>query len=474
LEVALNTPQQHQPESGSFRDREGRVYLHGQRVFRGLSDTALGHHRTLVETPFYRSFSESGQLVQTWEIAPADNPLPADVQGQWAGFLEHQRIPVVSYPYEWSFSMLKDAALLTLDVISAALNANWTLKDATPYNVQFIGRKAVFIDMASFEPLKAGEPWVGRRQFCEMFLFPLMLQAYKNVPFQPLMRGAIDGIPVQMANGMFSLRDRLRRGVAGNVWLQAKLDSRYANTDSDVRAELKNAGFNKELIKANVNKLRKTVEKLEWSGAGSEWGDYASFHNYTGEDHRQKERFVEHTVAQLQPGLVWDIGANTGQFSRVAARHAEQVVASDIDPLAVEQMYRDEELPKNILPLVQNVVDPSPDWGWRNQERLDLTRRAKPDLVLCLALIHHVVITANVPLAEFIEWLASLAPGMVIEYVSRQDDKVIKLLRNKDDRYQDYSRENLEAQLKKHYDIEQTQDLRDGARTLYSCKLKNS
>jgi SAM-dependent methyltransferase len=179
-----------------------------------------------------------------------------------------------------------------------------------------------------------------------------------------------------------------------------------------------------------VRKLRKLVAKLNWEGDDSEWGAYEAFHNYSESDHRLKESFVDECVAASGAGLVWDIGCNTGQFSRIAARHARQVLAMDLDHFAVERLYRAlrEEGQGNILTLVQNVADPSPNWGWRNRERSDLGSRARPDLILCLALFHHVVISANIPLDEFVDWLAGLADQLVIEFVARADDKVKTLL----------------------------------------------
>lgn len=461
-------------DSGSFRDRDGRIYLHGQRIFRGLSESALQDFQALSQTSFYRKFSESGALVGTNVLEAGDNPLPDELKQQWAGFLEHERVDVVSYPYEWPFGMLKAAALLQLELTEAAIRENFTLKDATPYNVQFLGGKAVFIDIASFEPLAEGEPWAGYRQFCEMFLFPLMLQAYKGVDYQPFMRSRIDGVDVQTAGRLFGLRDRFRKGVASNVWLQAKLDRRYGGSSENVRSSLKSAGFNRELILVNIRKLKKLVGSLEWQGDGSEWGDYESFHNYSEEDHARKEEFIASCVEQGSPGTVWDIGCNTGQFSRIAAARCSQVVATDIDHFAVERLFRNPETPRNILPLVQNVADPSPNWGWRNLERRDLQHRAHPGMVLCLALIHHVVITANIPLAEFIAWLADVTDQLVIEFVSREDDKVQTLLRNKEDKYWDYSREFLEEQLSGYFDIAEQIELRDGLRHLYWCRKRAS
>ncbi len=458
--------------AGSFRDRDGRVYQYEGRVFRGLSAAALESFRQLQQEPFYRELQAAGCLISTREVTDAGNTLPAAIRSQWVGFLEHDRVPVISYAYEWTFSMLKAAAQLQLHLVESAVSHGYGLKDATPYNIQFVNRKPVFIDIPSFEKMSEGEPWAGYRQFCEMFLFPLMLQAYKGCDFQPFMRSAIDGVGVQTAAALFGFRDRFRKGVLSHVWLQSKLDRRYGGSSENVRSNLKSAGFNRELILVNVRKLKKLVKGLTWQGASSEWGDYSEFHNYSEDDHALKENFVRELINAQKPATVWDIGCNTGQFSRIAAAHCKQVISTDIDHLAVERFYMDPDAPENILPLVQNVADPSPNWGWRNRERSDLQTRSRPDLVLCLALIHHVVITANIPLAEFIDWLAGLTDSLLIEYVSRKDDKVQTLLRNKEDKYTDYTRQSLEQNLERHFDIQGRQAVNDGDRILYFCTRK--
>ena len=266
--------------AGSFRDRDGRVYHFESRVFRGLSEPALETYRKLQEKPFYKKLVETGKVIGTREISAEENPLPDDLKAQWAGFLEHDPVPVISYPYEWTFSMLKAAASLQLHLVERAVSNGFTLKDATPYNIQFVNRKPVFIYIPSFEILAKGEPWFGYRQFCEMFLFPLYLQAYKGTNFQPFMRSGINGVDVQAASALFGFRDSFRKGVMSHVWLQAKLDRRYGGSSDNVRSSLKSAGFNRELILVNVRKMQKLVKNLKWEATGSEWGDYTEFHNY--------------------------------------------------------------------------------------------------------------------------------------------------------------------------------------------------
>ncbi len=456
-------------DSGSFRDREGRVYLHRGRVFRGLSQNALEHFTALRETGFYRRHREAGRIVATRLLSAGDNPLSHDIKTAWAGFLEHEPVPAVTYPYEWTFSMLRSAAELQLQLLEDALNEDFVLKDASPYNIQFVDGMPVFIDVASFEPLRAGQAWEGYRQFCEMFLFPLFLQAYKGVDFQPFLRAGIDGVAVQAASRLLTGRTLFNKGVLSHVRLQAALERRYGGSGMDVKSSLRTAGFNRDMILVNVRKLRKLLGGLEWKHKRSEWSHYAEFHNYSDDDHRQKEAFVGACVQEARPGLTWDVGCNTGQFSAIAARHSDLVLALDVDHLALEYLFADAGRPPNVLPLLQNVLDPSPNWGWRQAERRDLQTRCPPDLLLCLAVVHHAVISGNVPLAEFIDWLAGLTPRLVIEWVSRDDEKVQALLRNREDIYWDYDQAHFEQQLARHFDIRKKLDLDAGRRRLYWC-----
>lgn len=452
---------------GSFRDRMGRVYRVEDRVVRGLRQAALDDFRALERTAFYARHRDAGTIVGTRVLEAGEVPLDDAQRDAWDGFLEHDCVPVVTYPYEWTASMLRAAALLQLDLLEDALAEDFTLKDATPYNIQFVDGRPVFIDIGSFEPLSAGQPWAGYRQFCELFLFPLLLQCYKGLDFQPLLRARIDGVDLQQANRLLGLRDRFRKGVASHVWLQSKLDQRFSATERTVKSDLKAAGFNKELILANVRKLKKLIRGLSWSHGRTEWGNYAETHNYTEADHDQKAGFVDRSLAGRRRGLLWDMGSNQGQFSRIAAGHCDQVLALDVDHPSLDRLFLEDDRPANVLPLLQNVLDPSPNWGWRQQERTDLVRRARPDAILALAVIHHVVITGHVPLDDFVAWLAELTPELIIEFVDRSDDKVQTLLRNKDDDYLDYDLEPFEAALERHFAVQDRLVLGSGKRFLY-------
>lgn len=460
-----------QIDSGSFRDREGRVFYRQGKVYRALSETAASAWQRLSESRFFSREMEAGRLVATH---PADLPEVElkELSEHWVMALEHERIPFISYPYEWSFGMLKDAALLQLDLLLAALKEDQILKDATPYNVQWQGASPVFIDIASFEPLRKGDPWVGYLQFCQLFLYPLLLNAHKDVAFHAWLRGSIDGISPEDCNGLFSLRDRLRSGVLTDVYLQAKLKESSAKSDKQVRSEIQQAGFRKEMIVNNVQRLRRIVDGLRWRRASSTWAAYVDTNSYDSDNREVKEAFVAQTAAERHRSLVWDLGCNTGQFSRIASEHADLVVAFDADHLAVEHLYSSlkKDGPQNILPLVSNLADPSPALGWRHAERMSLGQRPHPELILCLALIHHVVISANIPLDDFVAWLGDLGSDLVIEFVTKDDAMVERLLRNKPDIYHDYEVDHFEAVMAKHFEVEECTVYHGETRRLYRAR----
>ena len=271
-----------------------------------------------------------------------------------------------------------------------------------------------------------------------------------------------------------STRDLLRPGVFMHVYLQTKMQAKYAQTQKDIGGDLRAAGFNKGLIKANVIRLSKTIRDLTWKRARSQWSDYASDNNYTDTDREMKVAFIRNVVMSRPWNLVWDLGCNIGTFSRIAAENARYVVAIDSDQLAIERFYQTLKAEGNtsILPLVSNLADASPNLGWRSLERKALTERGKPDLTLCLALIHHIVISANIPLNEFVDWLASLGTSLVIEFVTKEDPMVKTLLRNKEDNYADYEIKYFERCLSKSYDVNRQAALPSGTRILYYAKAK--
>ena len=456
-------------EPGSFRDPESRVFYAGDDVLRALSPDGLKDFEALEATGLL-----DGERVVRTERATDTAALGGLLVHEPAAVLRHERIPFVSYPYEWTFSMLKDAALLQLDLLLAALEHDLVLKDSTPYNVQFKGARPTFVDVGSFERIREGEPWVGYRQFCMLYLYPLLLQSAKDVRFHPWLRGSIDGIrPLEMRR-LMSFRDRFRKGVFTNVFLHAKLEERYADKPAQVKQEVKRV-FKKELFVANVRKMRKLVERQRWDPPQGVWTAYGERNSYTDDDARLKDEFVRQVATSRGWNLVWDIGCNNGRYSRIAAEGARTVVSVDADQGPVELLYRDlrEERNEQILTLTMNLADPSPGLGWRGLERKSLAERGRPDLVLALALVHHVAIGANVPIREFIDWLASLGSALVIEFPTREDPMVQQLLAPKrDGLHPDYELDFFERTLNDAFTVERSERLQSGTRVLYYARPK--
>jgi hypothetical protein len=460
-------------EKGSFRDRQNQVFISGDRIYRGISQVALDNWKKLEAGNLFKKFSASHNLVPTKLVDPAQ---VAGANG-WAALLEHERVPFLNYSYEWSFSMLKDAALLHLDLMEAALEENLILKDSSSYNIMFVGSRPVFIDIPSFEKYTPGMPWIGFRQFCQHFLYPLMLQSFKGISFRSWLRGSVEGITPEECNRLMSAKDRLRPGVFTLVYLQSKLVASMGSSRRSLIDETKDSDFGKEIILANVRKLRKLVKRLEWKITKTEWGDYAQNTSYDDSETQQKIAFVTRVANLRRRRLTWDIGANTGTYSRILSANSENVVSMDIDELAIERLYRklrdEEKQHANMLPLVFDLSNPSPALGWRCSERKSLDERTKPELVLCLALIHHLVITYNIPVRNVMEWLASFKSELVIEMLTKEDDMVKKVLTNKVDQYDDFTIEYFEQAASKYFTVGEKLEVMAGKRFLYHLVPKD-
>ena len=439
-------------------------------VFRVLSETGLEDWQALARSALWSELRDEGRVVAT---EPAQSgALPDLLAGTPAGVLRHERVPFISFPYEWPFAMLKDAALLQLDLCRRALREDLALKDASPYNVQWRGTRPVFIDVGSFERLRPAEPWAGYRQFCMLFLYPLMLQAYKDLPYHAALRGSLDGIAPHDARAILA-GERFRKGVMANVLLHARLESRHGAAEGRaVKQEMKRAGFGKELLAANFGKLEKLVGGLEWKAGETAWTGYGEDNTYDDAAAGLKAEFVREAAARRRSALTWDVGCNDGRYARIAAASADLVVAFDADHATVDALYRQlrAEGREDILPLVMSVTDPSPDLGWRGRERASLERRGKPDLALCLAVVHHVCIGGNVPVGEFLDWLCSLDTAVVIEFPDRSDPMVQRLLGGKrDGSNPDYEHATFERVLAERFTVERSAPVSE-TRTLYEAR----
>jgi hypothetical protein len=456
-------------DPGSFRDPLSRVVIRDgvvQRVVRGRGVDDL---EALRASSLFTDAQADGRLVGTRSI-----PVPAELAASgWEAALEHDRIPVISYPYEWTFSMLQDAAQQQLGLARAALAEGLLTKDATPYNTQFVGASPTFIDIGSFEQTPSGEPWRGYRQFCMLFYLPLLLQASIDVAFQPLLRGSIHGVTPATARRMLPLRHRVGKGAFTNVVLHARLEERNADSDRNAGKELSRAGYGPKLIDAQLAKLEKNVAVLTWSAGDSEWSSYSDRGHYQADELSEKADFVERVARAGSREVVVDLGANDGHFSRLVAPFASTVVAVDSDALVIDRLYRTlrRDGDRTILPLYSDLTDPSPSLGWRNRERPTLTDRLDADLVLALALVHHLAISGTVPLPDVVAMLRDFDAEVVVEFPDRGDPMVERLLDRKRDGLLDhYTLDAFADAITARFEVVERTALRSGHRHLFHLR----
>lgn len=455
-------------DPASFRDPTGRVFRAHGRVFRTLSPEAAPAIDALFDSGLLEEAAGAGRIVATWRHRAEEAGLDIEIVGERV--LEHETIPTITYPYEWSFSMLRDAALCALDLHLAALARGYVLKDATPYNVQFLRGRPVWIDVPSLVPHAPGRPWTAYAQFCRTFLFPLLLAAHRNIDFRPFLRGHIDGVDLATADALLggAWNALIHRGVFTHVTLQSSLDRKFRGDVFDPKT-VEAGGFTPGTLTTLAKGLRDVVAGLDSkNGSSSHWMDYDATRDPA--ERAWKENFVRGALAVATPRVVLDLGANTGRYSRLAAVGAERVIAIDSDSAAVERLYvesRSRPEGTRILGMVLDLLDPSPALGWDLRERSGWTDRIRGDFFLALALVHHVAIAGNAPLAEFVELLARLAPRGVVEFVGPGDPLAQRLLVRRDTPPMGYDRENFERLLAARFRVVGRSELPGGDRTLY-------
>lgn len=420
-----------------------------------MDGRGLAAWRVLSASRLFASATADGRLISTREIDPPEG---------FAGALEHPRLDVITYPFEWTFSMLRDAALLQLDLMAGALAEGMILKDATPYNVQFADGFPRFIDVGSFEEYRPGDPWIGYRQFCRQFLYPLMLAAWVGIPFQPWLRGDPDGPTSAQMQRLLPVRRRLSRPGLFHVGLQARAEARMKG--EAVRSSLAEAGFGADLIAANVTRLTTLVESLEWQDPSGAWSGYQDC-VHVGRDRDRKAEFLHEALASVTPRIVLDLGANDGYFSRIAAESGAVAVAVDGDEAVLDRLYRSR--PAGVVPVLVDLQNPSPAQGWAGEERPSLFSRVRPDLVVAYGLIHHLIYVASVPPRLVVEWLSSLGAPVVVEFVAPDDPMVARLTANKrpEELHTDRRREDFERIISDHFSVVSSVPLAGGTRQVY-------
>ena len=445
----------------SFRDPSGFLFNRDGRLYRQINQSYSADYERLMDSGLYAALAARGDLLpyEERQVAPASSEIAYKV-------IEPELLEFISYPYEWSFSEWKDAALTTLRVHRTAIEHGMVLKDASAFNIQFHRGRPVWIDTLSFELLKEGEPWIAYRQFCQHFLAPLALMALVDIELGKLMRTHIDGVPLTLASRLLPRSTWLRFTLLIHIHWHASAQRRYAGADTSERRRKRSMNVNSLL--GLVDNLEGAIRRLEWKPQ-SPWADYEQTHAYSKFAWGEKRRLTEEFLDEVRPDSVWDLGANVGSFSRLASERGIQTVAFDLDPGAVELNYlrvRDEG-ETHLLPLVMDLTNPSPALGWDHRERASLEQRGPTRAIFALALEHHLAISNNVPLEKLARFLARLGDSLLIEFIPKEDPQVQRLLVSREDIFTEYHREGFEAAFGSHFDILRSDPVGDSGRLLY-------
>ena len=445
---------------GSFRDPNGFLFLRDDGIYRQINQGYREDYDHLMSSRLYSTLVDAGLLIPHEEVETA--PVVTDRAYK---VIKPVLVDFISYPYEWSFSQLKDAALATLAIQKRAIDFGMSLKDASAYNIQFVEGRPLHIDTLSFERYEEGRPWVAYGQFCRHFLAPLTLMAYSHINLNQLLRVYIDGIPLDLASALLPVRTRFRFSLLSHLHLHARSQERHADSRDGVARAAK---MGKTAFLGLIDNLETAIKKLEWRPGKTEWGDYYESTNYTSGSHEHKKKTIVGFLERLKPKNIWDLGANTGLFSRLAADRGIPTVSFDIDPAAVEKNYLNvKKGEKLILPLLLDLSNPSPGIGWKNEERMSLLERGPTDMAFALALIHHLAISNNLPLARIADFFCHVCDSLVIEFVPKADSQVKRLLATREDIFPDYAQETFESVFSERFAIQEAVPLTDSERTLY-------
>jgi len=460
-------------DPASFRDPYGYVFRRDGVLYRAIQPVAAADWAAFEERGLASGLIEDGLLVGHTSVAVDLAPL------RGAAFvIQPRELALISYPYEWAFSQLREAALLTLEAHRRALEAGMWLRDASAYNVQFDRGRPILIDSLSFEVADTAAPWPAYRQFCKHFLAPLALMAHRDLRCGLMLRDFIDGLPLDLVAGLLPVRTRLG-GLLPHLHLHASADRRVQRmeiTGADAAARSATSAPNRGASRpmsvtrhlALLDSLRRTVEGLRLE-PGGHWLSYTRETSYSAQGAESKRQIVERMLAAAGGKVIWDLGANVGTYSDLAAGSGRQVIAFDQDPSVVELHWRtlSPEARESVLPLVTDLTNPSPALGWAHQERRSLLERGPADVAMALALVHHLAIGNNVPLPRIADLLAHAGRRLVVEFVPREDPMVGQLLASRRDVFTDYSLEAFRVAFDRAFVTLDEAPVADSLRTLF-------
>ncbi len=453
-------------DKASFRDPDGFVFKYQNSIYRQVNISYKENYNHLLKSGLYKELKKASLLISHREL----NNLKIRDSNAYK-ILKPTPVKFISYPYEWCFSELKDAALATVRIQKMALKHGITLKDASSYNIQFIAGKPILIDTLSFEKYEEGKPWNAYRQFCQHFIAPLVLASYIDVRLINLLRFYIDGIPLDLTSKLLPNSTYLSPSLLFHVHLHAKAQTQLVQKRTQLKKSKK---FSKNALLQLIESLENIISKLSLKKKKSTWINYYRDDSYSRKAFNSKVQIVEKVLNDVKPKTVWDLGANTGVFSFLASRRRIETVAFDNDPISVEENYL--EMKKKgdqyVLPLVLDLTNPSPFQGFANEERMSLIERGPVDIILALALVHHLVIANNVTLEMLVKFMSRITKWLIIEFVPKTDQKVKFMLSFRKDIFDNYNQDNFEEQFSKFFIIDRRIKITNSQRLIYVMKKK--
>jgi len=450
----------HEVLKSSFRGPDGFLFYEDKKLLRQINKSYQKEYDFLMSSFLYGKLIRERQLIAHRELENHKG-----LNSDCYKIIEPDLVEFISYPYEWSFGQLKDAAITTLQIQKMALEHGMTLKDSSAYNIQFHKGRPIFIDTLSFEIYQEGKPWEAYRQFCQHFLAPLALMIHRDIRLNQLMKIYLDGIPLDLTCKLLPSKTKFNFSLLMHLHLHAKSQKKYEHKGS----ASKQVKISHSNLLALTQSLINIVKRLNIKKQSTEWGDYYNFTNYTDKSFAHKKEIMAGIVDAIKPKTVWDLGVNTGEFTRIASEQGAQCIAFDIDPLAVDSNYnrvKDRQI-ENILPLIMDLTNPSPSIGWNNEERMGFKQRPLPDAVFALALIHHLAISNNLPFIRIAEFLSDLSGNLIIEFVPKTDSQVKKLLESRKDIFVHYNEESFIRNFEIYFNIKAKENVFKSERVIY-------
>ena len=446
----------------SYRDPSGFLYFHNQVLYRQVNLSFKNDFDLLLSSGLYNFLVENNLLVP--HLQRNENFRNDE---QWLTTLEPELLPFISYPSEWCFDMLKDAALLTLSIAEAAMEHGMMLKDASAYNMQFYKGRMMLVDSLSFEKYNPTRPWIAYRQFCEHFLAPLAVMHYMKFPLQDLWKAYPEGFPLQLVKKMLPFKSKFNLHVYLHLHLHAGMAAKITPGN-----RTNHHSFSEAKLKNLFRSLRSAVESFHLKDPSGVWSGYYDEAGQRDDYVERKKEIIREWLKELNAGTVFDAGANEGSFSKIASSLQMFTIAADLDHFSINNLYNHAKKEKleNIYPLVMNLAAPTPATGLNNNERSSFLSRINSDVVMALALIHHLSIGNNIPFELSAPMFASMGTYLVIEFVPKTDPKVAFMLQQKKDVFDEYSEVNFLSAFRRYYSVIKSTPVGKSSRTMFLMK----